>query len=92
MTTDLAEDRSSRRGGAPLKVAIAVAALGVFPSVFVQATHVRLEPGVKDGDAHLLEKLADPIAPAGLLLRRPRRDKIHRARKINARALQQPAF
>lgn len=30
MTTDLAEDRSSRRGGAPLKVAIAVAALGVL--------------------------------------------------------------
>jgi len=30
MTKDLAENRSSRHGGAPLKVAIAVAALGVL--------------------------------------------------------------
>jgi hypothetical protein len=29
MTKDLAENRSSRHGGAPLKVAIAVAALGL---------------------------------------------------------------
>ena len=35
MTTDLAEDRSSRRGGAPLKVAIAVAALGVLGIVLI---------------------------------------------------------
>jgi hypothetical protein len=35
MTTDLAEDRSSRRGGAPLKVAIAVAALGVLGILIV---------------------------------------------------------
>ena len=35
MTTDLAEDRSSRRGGAPLKVAIAVAAMGVLGILIV---------------------------------------------------------
>lgn len=35
MTTDLAEDRSNRRGGAPLKVAIAVAALGVLGILIV---------------------------------------------------------
>src|SRR5258705_9213024 len=35
MAKDLAEDRLSRRGGAPLKVAIAVAALGVLGMLIV---------------------------------------------------------
>ena len=35
MTKDLAENRSSRPGGAPLKVAIAVAALGVLGLLIV---------------------------------------------------------
>lgn len=35
MTTDLTENRSSRRGGGPLKVAIAVAALGVLGILIV---------------------------------------------------------
>jgi len=35
MTKDLAENRSSRHGGAPLKVAMAVAALGVLGILIV---------------------------------------------------------
>jgi len=35
MAKDLAEDRLSRRGGAPLKVAIAVAVLGVLGMLIV---------------------------------------------------------
>ena len=35
MTKDLAENRSSRRGGAPLKVAIAIAAFGVLGILIV---------------------------------------------------------
>ena len=35
MTTDLAENRSSRSGGTPLKIAIAVAALGVLGILIV---------------------------------------------------------
>ena len=35
MTKDLEENRSSRRGGAPLKIAIAVAALGVLGILIV---------------------------------------------------------
>lgn len=35
MAEDLARDRSSRHGGAPLKIAIAVAVLGVFGMLVV---------------------------------------------------------
>jgi len=45
MAKDLAEDRLNRRGGAPLKVAIAVAVLGVLGMLIV--THGQWKPKVQ---------------------------------------------
>lgn len=73
-------------------LADALAALHVFAAILVQAAYVRLEPRIEHRHTHLLQKLANAIAPAELFLRRARRDKVHRAGEVNASALEQAAL
>src|SRR5262249_16126694 len=70
----------------------ALAAFDILASIFAQAADLGLEPGIEDRHAHRLQELAHSIAPAELFFRRSRRDKIHRARQVHARTLQQASL
>src|ERR1035437_6906561 len=65
------------------------AAFDIFAAVFVESANVRLEPGIEDGDPHLLQEVAHSVAPAGLLFRRARQHKIHRPGQIYPGAAEQ---